>query len=493
MSNKKSLKLALAVAAAVAAPGAFATNGMNMQGYGPIAYGMGGASMAYDNGTAATMNNPATLGLMDEGNRVDIAFGILAPDVDASMTGMPTADSSGGPYKMPAVGYARKSGAMTYGFGVFAQGGMGTEYEATSFMSAGSGQKTGSELSVGRLILPIAYSASSNLKIGGSIDYVFAGLDLNMALSGGQFIDMVPGFGTQTYGTVSNTMVTTFGGLVSTVGNNVLQGPGSTIPGSPVNWGRFDFSNTDDFTGQSKGGGFAGKIGMVYKISNQLAIGASYHSKTAMSDLEAGGASVSFNANVDNNVLLGGAPTGAGYTAVTIPVTGGVKVRDFEWPATIALGIAYQVTDAFLFVADYKQIQWADVMKDFKLTFTADATQANPLAGAFAGTVIDATMFQNWEDQNVIQLGGAYKMSDAFTLRFGLNVADSPIPDKYLNPLFPAIMETHYTVGFGYAMSKAETFDFGFAYAPPVEQTNGSGVTSSVGGKSMQVMYSNRF
>ena len=38
---------------------ATATNGMNMEGYGPIATGMGGASYAYDNGTAAMMNNPA--------------------------------------------------------------------------------------------------------------------------------------------------------------------------------------------------------------------------------------------------------------------------------------------------------------------------------------------------------------------------------------------------------------------------------------------------
>jgi hypothetical protein len=45
----------------------YATNGMNLEGYG-LRYGMGGASMAYDNGTAAMMNNPATLGLMP-GNR----------------------------------------------------------------------------------------------------------------------------------------------------------------------------------------------------------------------------------------------------------------------------------------------------------------------------------------------------------------------------------------------------------------------------------------
>src|SRR5512135_3706060 len=61
-----------------------ATNGMNLEGYGPVATGMGGASMAYDNGTAAMMNNPATLGLMPEGNRLDVAVGLLAPHVKAT-------------------------------------------------------------------------------------------------------------------------------------------------------------------------------------------------------------------------------------------------------------------------------------------------------------------------------------------------------------------------------------------------------------------------
>ena len=56
---------------------AYATNGMNLEGYGPIATGMGGASMAYDNGNAAVMNNPATLGLRGQGSRLDVALGML--------------------------------------------------------------------------------------------------------------------------------------------------------------------------------------------------------------------------------------------------------------------------------------------------------------------------------------------------------------------------------------------------------------------------------
>lgn len=67
--------LAVAISAALYAPlSAFATNGMNMEGYGPIATSMGGASMAYDNGTAAMANNVATLGLAEDGNRIDVVL-----------------------------------------------------------------------------------------------------------------------------------------------------------------------------------------------------------------------------------------------------------------------------------------------------------------------------------------------------------------------------------------------------------------------------------
>ena len=57
------LAAALAVMGLAAPSLALATNGMVMEGYGPIAAAMGGAAMAYDNGTAALANNPATLGL----------------------------------------------------------------------------------------------------------------------------------------------------------------------------------------------------------------------------------------------------------------------------------------------------------------------------------------------------------------------------------------------------------------------------------------------
>jgi len=102
-------------------------------------------------------------------------------------------------------------------------------------------------------------------------------------------------------------------------------------------------------------------------------------------------------------------------------------------------------------------------------------------------------MFQDWKDQNVFMLGVAYKVIDPLTLRGGANFANNPIPDKYLNPLFPAIVKNHYTVGAGYLIGKASSIDVAVMYAPEVEATSGQGVTNTHSQTSAQVMYSYRF
>jgi long-chain fatty acid transport protein len=479
------------LAAGSFAPAVHATNGMNLEGYGPIAAGMGGASMAYENGTAAMMNNPATLGLMGFGDRLDVALGYLGPHVTASVPGE-EAKSSADAFFMPAIGWVRKVGPTTFGIGMFSQGGMGTEYGADSFMAAGSNEKVRSELGVGRVLFPVAYNVNKDLTIGGSLDFVWASLDLKMALPGMSFLDMsaFPG-STQTYGKVSGTMMNTFGCAV-------FGGPGCTLPAGmlnpndPVNWGRFDFSDKSSFTGKAKAIGYAAKIGGVYKINSQVSVGVTYHSKTALGDLEANGATVSFNANVDNGVLAGGAPTGAGYTPVTIPVTGKIKVKDFQWPQMLGLGVAYQATNDVLLVFDYKWINWADVMKNFNLSFEADSNQS-PMAMGFANTKLDAVLFQKWKDQHVFMLGAGYKVTPEWVLRAGLNIANNPIPNTYMNPLFPATEESHITLGTGYLITTASSVDFSFTYAPEVKQKNGQGITVQHYQANAQVMYGYRF
>jgi len=69
---KRNLVLVLAVAAAVAAPSAFATYGYFSHGYGMKAKGMAGAVTALAEDTFGGANNPASMVWV--GNRVD--FGV---------------------------------------------------------------------------------------------------------------------------------------------------------------------------------------------------------------------------------------------------------------------------------------------------------------------------------------------------------------------------------------------------------------------------------
>ena len=166
-----------ALAASLLATGAaWATNGMQMEGYGPAALGMGGAAAAYDNGTAAMMNNPATLQLAQPGTRADIALGVLGPNVSSM------GEKSGGTsYIMPAFGWVRTNEQYSYGIGVFGQGGMGTEYGANGMNAAGTGQPVRSELAVGRVIFPVAYKLNSQVNLGATLDYSWASLEIGRA------------------------------------------------------------------------------------------------------------------------------------------------------------------------------------------------------------------------------------------------------------------------------------------------------------------------
>lgn len=465
-TNKK-LVLAAAIGGALAAPSAFATNGMNLEGYGAIASGMGGASMAYDNGSAAVMNNPATLGLSEgDGSRFDVALGILAPSIETSPPAgapFPAADSSADQFLMPAIGWGKKQGKIAYGVGMFSQGGMGTEYKASSFLAAGSNDEVRSEVGVGRLIAPLAYNVDDKLTIGGSIDFVWAGMDLKMAMPGGlntpgfadgspgTFLDFMPGSG-NVLGTATGTMTAVLGGAI---GGGALD---------TVNWARFDFSNGSDFSGEAKSTGFGAKLGAVYKVNNQLSIGGTYHSKTSLGDMESSNADLSMNVSGPGT---GGVPT-------TINITGDITVVDFQWPDIIAIGAAYKINDKAMIAADYKQIRWGGAMKDFRMQFEADAVQADPNAAGFllGGTNLDVTMYQEWEDQNVFQLGGQYMVMPKLAVRAGVNISSNPVPDEYMNPLFPAIVEDHYTLGVGYEISKESSFDMSMAIAPEVKQTN---------------------
>lgn len=466
LSIRRRTLVALVLASTLATSPLFATNGMNMEGYGPVATGMGGTSMAYDNGTAAVINNPATLVLMSDRARLDVAVGILGPDITATNPVGMSADSQATAFYMPAFGYARRSGDITYGFGVFGQGGMGCEYDANSWRGLGFGLVNRTEVSVGRAIVPVAWKVNDHLYLAATADFIWAGMDLKMAMSGAQFFDLVNP-ASQQFGRASGSIVQSFNGIMSTM-----------PAGTSVDYAYFNFSNNSDFTGEARGYGYAGKLGLLYEVNPQLNFGLTYHSQTSMGDLKTSHAQMSFQLNIP----------GMGQMPQTL--TGDMKVRDFEWPAMLGAGFAFRPNDQWLLAADIRQIFWKDVMKNFHMTFTADNSTAN---GSFAGQAMDATLFQDWKDQTVVQLGAAYRASKQLTLRGGVNLSSDPIPNKYLNCLFPATVERHVTAGLGWTIDERNSLDASVAYGFEAKKTSGYGITITHSQLNWQFMYSHRF
>jgi long-chain fatty acid transport protein len=433
------LRLSALAALCTAVLPALATNGMNMEGYGPVSTGMGGASQAFDHGTAAMAQNPATLALMGQGARMDVAFGLLGPKVASTMPGFGTAESGGTSYVMPAFGYARRNGALTYGIGVFAQGGMGTEYEANTFMAGGSGKPVRSELGVGRVLLPVAYQVTPEFAVGATLDFMWATLDLQMAASGAQL-----------------------GGLVTAASGNLA----SALPalgGAP--WARIDFSDGSDFSGAARSTGWAGKIGAVYKVDPAVTLGASYQFKSALKDMKTGAGFASMSAT-------------GGFVD-----TGRMTVIDFQWPATWGAGVAWQATPALMIAADIKKLDWSEVMQSFKMRYDS----------AGIGGSVSFALPQNWEDQTVTNIGVSYAVNGQLTLRGGINFADNPIPAAFVNPLFPATVEKHYTLGLGYKLSPVSEFNGSLTIAPTSTVTNGMGVVVTHKQTNAQLMYTHRF
>ncbi|HEY8905375.1 MAG TPA: DUF5723 family protein [Rhodoferax sp.] len=455
MMNQTHKLRAVAVAAALALPVSFAmaTNGMLMEGYGPISTGMGGASQAIDHGNAGMAQNPATLGMMEDGtSRLDVAIGILGPDVKSRFMGM-EAKSSGTSYVMPAFGYTKRSGAYTYGFGLFAQGGMGTEYGAGSAVAAMQDSPVRSELGVGNVLVPLAYQVNSDLTVGATLKFIWASLDMQMNGSVAQLANYVA------------PQQSNPGALVGGM-QSIASGSGASST-----FARIDFSDSGKFSGAAKATGFGAGLGATYKVNNDLMVGGSYQFKTRLSDMETAATSASL-----------------GFIGMGAADVGKMTIVDFQMPSVFALGLSWNASPSLLVAADVKYIGWADSMKSFRMRYDS-AIAAN-------GSV-DFAIDQQWKDQTVLNLGVAWKTNDKLTLRAGLNLADNPIPDSTVNPLFPATVKSHYTLGLGYKITQTDDFNMSLTVAPSVSVTGSgatnAGMTISHAQTNVQMMYSHRF
>ncbi|RTV02851.1 aromatic hydrocarbon degradation protein, partial [Pseudomonas aeruginosa] len=127
----------------VASSHAAATDGLFLEGFGPISRSMGGTAVAHYVGPASMMVNPATMDLSDSAGELLLGFDLITTDIGARNVETGEYVSSGdhsnnrGPYIAPQFAFIHKISNWTFGAGVFAQGGVGVEYGDDSFLSRG--------------------------------------------------------------------------------------------------------------------------------------------------------------------------------------------------------------------------------------------------------------------------------------------------------------------------------------------------------------------
>ncbi len=168
-------------------------------------------------------------------------------------------------------------------------------------------------------------------------------------------------------------------------------------------------------------------VGVLYKISDLVSVGASYRSQVK---LNATG-SASFSPNYSQLSL----PTGDISSSLTLP-------------ATAFVGIAYKPMDNLQLEADYQYVGWSS-FKDLTVTFKVDnSVSSSP---------------ENYQNSYILRIGGQYTIND-LQLRAGYLYDRSPIQSQYLYPLLPDANRNGLNIGAGYKLTENLRVDVSYMF-----------------------------
>jgi len=400
---KRNLVLVLAVAAAVAAPSAFATNGYFSHGYGLTAKGMGGAATAMAKDTFGGANNPASMVWV--GNRMDIGIVLFSPMRSASRTGSTTgagslngsADSDSEQFLIPEFGYNRMlDSKSSFGVTVYGNGGMNTDYPGGQ-IPAGVCDTLTFTTATGPFNLLCGTG-----KLGVDLMQLVIAPTLSYKFSNTQSVGVSPLLGYQRFKAEGLQGFAGFSSDSTKLTNN----------------------------GYASSTGFGIRVGWMGKMSDAVTLGAAYSSKIAMSKLD----------------------KYAGLFA---------EQGDFDMPSNYNLGIAIKASPATTVAVDYQRINYTDVKSVSNPSTNGGATIANTLGGddgrGFGWGDIDVWKIgvEHQYSNKLILRAGIDKTDNPITSR-----------DVTFNIIAPGVVQEHYTLGFTHLMDKNSELTMAFSHVP---------------------------
>lgn len=348
-------QLLIALAAIGFTGSAFATNGYFAHGYGIKAKGMGGAGIAYSQDALAAATNPA--GMVLVGSRVDFGAELFNPNREANVNGATTYKSGSDLFLVPEFGYNRMiKPDMSVGVTVYGNGGMNSHYKPIGQFNV-IGAKTGVDLMQLFIAPTVAMKINENHAVGAS---------LNLA-----------------YQRFKASGISNFAGVSSSAAN-------------------LSDNGHDDSTGVGV------RLGWTGTLSPMVTMGATYQSKTKMSEFDK-------------------------YSGLF------AEQGDFDIPENYGLGIAVKATPKTTVALDVVRIKYSDVKSIANNISTLGVNQLGTDAGPGFG----------WKDQTVFKLGVSHQVDDSLTVRAGYNHGSAVIPTTEIafNILAPATVKDHLTLG----------------------------------------------
>ena len=131
---------------------------------------------------------------------------------------------------------------------------------------------------------------------------------------------------------------------------------------------------------------------------------------------------------------------------------------NFDIPANITAGVAWDVTAALTLMLDYKHIFYSSVASVGNTGSVIPVASLGTASGPGFG----------WKDVDVVKFGAEWRMSPVWTWRIGYAHNTNPIKSEEvtLNILAPGVVTDHFTGGFSYAMAPNMKLDFAAMYVP---------------------------
>jgi long-chain fatty acid transport protein len=184
---------------------------------------------------------------------------------------------------------------------------------------------------------------------------------------------------------------------------------------------------------------------MLYKVTPATTLGASYSFQSQMDDMEGQATLTAVFNNASNS------PNGA----TNFPLGGKIKIKDFQMPAHVDVGVSQRLSSQWIVTADVSRVFWKDVMKDIKVTFVSNQGMGD----------LNIDLPQDYKDQTVFSIGTAYDLNDQLTLRGGFRFATQALRSSTLFAVIPATPTKHLSAGLTYAFSKQSKLDFAYSHA----------------------------